>query len=132
MTGLLRRMKNKQKSLRVKLEPQHSKKTESNDGSTGDAAVHKGPIQLTVPRNDVHVDHSTAQLLEHLDDGALARGNASRQAHQEHLPRRERRQAEKELGSTEHLAHSPISCSTRLGNPVVKRHAGLVSSGHKG
>ncbi|EDL34166.1 mCG148156 [Mus musculus] len=33
-------MKNKQKNLQGKRRPGHSKKTESNDGSTGDAAVH--------------------------------------------------------------------------------------------
>lgn len=84
VTGLLRRMENKPKGLQGKLELEHSKKTESNDVSTGDQTLlctmgpRPTPVQLTMPCNDVHVDHSTAQLLEHLDDGALARGNASR------------------------------------------------------
>lgn len=45
--------------------------------------------QLTVPGNDVHIDHRTTQLLEHLDHRALARSDAPCQAHHEHLPRKE-------------------------------------------
>lgn len=41
---------------------------------------------LTMAGDDVNIDHRTAQLLEHLEHGALAGGDAPCQAHQEHLP----------------------------------------------
>lgn len=53
------------------------------------AALHhpQPPLPLTMAGDDIHINHGTPQLLEHLDHGALARGNAPCQAHQEHLPR---------------------------------------------
>lgn len=36
------------------------------------SAVYNPPPQLTMPGNDVHINHRTTQLLEHLDHRALA------------------------------------------------------------
>lgn len=46
--------------------------------------MHDPRPPLTMPGNDVHVNHRTTQLLEHLENRALAGGNAPCQAHQEH------------------------------------------------
>lgn len=59
------------------------------------------PSQLTMAGNDVNINHRTAQLLEHLDHRALARGNAPCEAHQEHLPRREEASKNVEPGAGE-------------------------------
>lgn len=50
--------------------------------------IPKPPVALTMAGDDIHVNHRTPQLLEHLDHRALAGGNAPCQAHQEHLPGR--------------------------------------------
>lgn len=74
-----RQMKNKQKSPKGKREqrqtmrsPRRQEDDGGRRGAWGSCCVQWLPFQLTVPGNDIYIDHSTAQLLEHLDDGALA------------------------------------------------------------
>lgn len=51
--------------------------------------------------DDVNINHRTAQLLEHLDHRALARGDAPCEAHQKHLPREEEASENAEPGAGE-------------------------------